>query len=156
MPRFSRRWRNLEALAELLRGDLSGIARDHHAAEEKAEALEVVDELERVVRVGDAEVGAHLLVLDVASVDAENDLRLVAERLQQAQLHVRIVAWQTARGVHVVHQLAAELQVELAKLRRPAADLVALPYFAARRRISSLCSVRYFSLSKPIFISRPR
>ena len=115
-----------EALAELLRGDLSRIARNHHAAEEKAEALEVVDELERVVRVGDAEVGAHLLVLDVARVDAEDDLGLVLEGLEEAELHVGVVAREAARGVEVVHELPAELEVELAVLRGAAADLLAL------------------------------
>jgi hypothetical protein len=34
---------------------------------------QVVDQLQRVGVVGDAEVGPHLLALDVAGVDAEDD-----------------------------------------------------------------------------------
>ena len=115
-----------EALAELEGGGLAGVAGDDDAAHEEAEPLEVVDQFQRVVGVGDAEVGTHLLVLDVARVDGDEDLRLIAEGLQQSQLHVRIVAGQAARRVEVVHQLAAELKVEFAEALCAAADFLGL------------------------------
>ena len=116
----------LQPLAELLGGDLAGVACDHDTAHQKPQQLEVADQLQRVVGIGDAEVRAHLLVFDVAGVDGKDDLGLILERLQQAELHVRVVAGKAARGMEVVHQLAAELQIELAELRRTSADLVAL------------------------------
>ena len=116
----------LETLAELKRRGLPRIACDDDAAHEQAEPLEVVDQFQRVVGVGDAEVGTHLLVLDVARIDGDEDLRLVAEGLQQSQLHVRIVAGQAARRVEVVHQLAAELKVEFAEALCAAADFLGL------------------------------
>ena len=116
----------LQAGAELLGPELAGEAGDHHAADEQAPGAEVVDQLEGVGVVGDAEVGAHLLALDVAGVDAEDDLGLVLEGLQEAELHVRIVAGQAAGGVEVVHQLAAELEVELAVRGGAALDLLRL------------------------------
>ena len=116
----------LELLAELLRGELPLVARDDHAPDGKPERREVVDELERVVGVGYAEVGAHLLLLDVAGVDAEDDLGLVLEGLEEAELHVRMVPGKAPCGVEVVHQLPAELEVEPAVLARAAADLLRL------------------------------
>ena len=104
-------------------------------------------------------------MLDVARVDAEKDLGLVAEGLEEAQLDVRIVAGQAARGVHVVHQLAAELQVELAEALRAAADLLGLfgqvflvvkaTFHRARQSVSfrqplsSLRIAAIFSLHRP-------
>ena len=117
---------SLQPFAELLGGDLARVARDHHTAHQKTERLQVADQLQRIVGVGDAEVGAHLLVLDVAGIDGEDDLGLILEGLEETQLHVRVVARQTARRMEVVHQLAAELQIELSELRRTATDLVAL------------------------------
>ena len=113
----------LKARAELLGGKLAGIARDDDAAHQKPQRLQVVDELQRVVGVGDAEVRAHLLVFDVAGIDREDDLGLVLERLQEPQLDVGVVAGEAPGGVEVVHQLPAEFQIELAVFGRPAANL---------------------------------
>ena len=87
------------------------------------QGLQVINKLQRIVGVGNAKVRAHLLVLDVAGIDREDDLGLVLERLQQPQLDVRIVARQAAGGVEVVHQLPAEFQIELAVFGRAAANL---------------------------------
>ena len=116
----------LELGAEELDGRLVLEARDDDAAHGQPEGPEVVDELQRVVRVGDAEVGAHLLALDVAGEQAEDDLRVVFQRLEEAELHVRVVAGQAARRVEVVHQLAAELEVEASVLAGAAPDLLRL------------------------------
>ena len=72
----------LELLAELLRGELPLVASYDNAANGKPQRRQVVYELERIVSVGYAEVGAHLLLLDVAGVDAEDDLGLVLEGLE--------------------------------------------------------------------------
>ena len=75
--------------------------------------LEVVDQFDRIRVVGDAEIRADLLALDVAGEDAQDDVGLVLEVVQQAHLDARVEPGQNARGVHVEQQLAAELQVEL-------------------------------------------
>ena len=67
--------------AELLHRVLLLIARYNDAPHEQSEAPQVVDELQGVVRVRYAEVGAHLLPLNVACVQAEDDLGLVLQRL---------------------------------------------------------------------------
>ena len=116
----------LELRAEELHGRLLLEARDDDAAHGEAERPQVVDELQRVVGVGDAEVGAHLLALDVARIEAEDDLGLVLQRLEKAELHVRVVAGQAARRVEVVDELAAELEVESPVLAGAAANLLGL------------------------------
>ncbi len=89
-------------------------AGDDHGPHQEAPVAQVVDELEGVGVVGDAEVGAHLALLDGARVDADDDLGLVLELLQQADLDVGVVAGQDAGGVEVEGDLAAELEIELA------------------------------------------
>ena len=116
----------LELRAELLHGRLLLEARDDDAAHEKPERAEVVYELERVVGVRYAEVGAHLLAVDVARVEAEDDLGLVLQGLEKPQLHVRVVAWETPRRMEVVYKLPAELEVEPPVLPGAAADLLGL------------------------------
>jgi len=74
---------------------------------------QVIDELQRVRVVGDAEIGAYLLALDVPRVDAEDQVRLVLEKPKQPHLDVGIVPGKHAGRMKVVHQLAAELKVEL-------------------------------------------
>ena len=74
----------------------------------------VVDELEGVGIVGDAEVSSDLSPVDVTSVDAEDDLGLTGKLLQEAHLDVGVKTRQHSRRVIVEHQLAAELEVELA------------------------------------------
>ena len=102
------------------------------------QSAQVVDQLQGVDVVGDAEVGPDLLPLDVAGVDAEQDVGLVLELLEQPHLDVGVEAGQDAGGVIVEEQLAAELQVELV-VRPP-----------TRSRIAAVCSLRYLSLSKPM------
>ena len=116
----------LELLAELLGGELPFIARHDDAAHHKPERGEVVYELECVVGVGDAEVRAHLLALDVAGIDAEYHLGLVLERLEKPELHVGVVPGEAPRRVEVVHELPAELEVEAAVLPGSAANLLGL------------------------------
>ena len=78
-----------------------------------APAAEVVDQLHGVGIVGDAEIGADFFSLDVPGIDAEQDVGLVLELLDQPHLHIRIVAGKDAGGVVVEQQLSAELEVEL-------------------------------------------
>ena len=50
---------------------------DDHGPDLDAPLAQVVDELHGVDVVGDAEIGPHLLPLDVAGVDAEEEIGLV-------------------------------------------------------------------------------
>ena len=108
-------------------GGLAGIAGDHHAAHRQAPAAEDVDEPQHVAVIGDAQVAPDLVLLDVPGVDGDDDLRLVLQLLQHADLAVWLESGQHPGGVVVVKQLAAELQIQLsAELRDAVPDVLRL------------------------------
>src|SRR5699024_8241923 len=82
-----------------------------------------------------AEIRAHLLPLEVLRVQAHQDLQLVPEPVQHRDLVVRSEARQHARGMVVVEELAAHLQVQLP------ADLVAAVLDVARLQLDVLLAV---------------
>ena len=103
-----------QAMAERLRGGLVLVARDHHAGRGKAHGAEDVQQAQHVLVVGDAQVSAHLVLLDVVGVDGDDDLNVGGHLLQHADLAVGLETRKHARGVVVVEQLSAEFQVQLA------------------------------------------
>ena len=97
--------------------------RDHDVLCHEAHVLEGVQQAQRVVRVGEADVAPALVVLDVVRVDDDHGLGLVVQLLQHAGLEVGLEAWQHAACVVVVEELAAKFEVELApELADPLAD----------------------------------
>jgi len=85
---------------------------DHDPQDADAPVAQFVDELQGVGVVGDAEVRADLLALDVTGEDAQQQVHLVPEVLQQPELDAGVVAGQDPGGVVVVQELPAELEVE--------------------------------------------
>ena len=99
----------------------------NHAAHRQAPAAEDVDEPQHVAVIGDAQVAPDLVLLDVSGVDGDDDLRLVLQLLQHADLAVWLESGQHPGGVVVVKQLAAELQIQLsAELRDAVPDVLRL------------------------------
>ena len=93
---------------------LAGVLGDDHAVHRDVHSGDVVDQAQHLHVVADAQVGAHLGLFNVACADAEDDLGLVAQLVQQPDLAVHIKAGQHPGGMVVVEQLAAELQIQLA------------------------------------------
>jgi len=118
---------SFQFVAEGLGGGLPFEAGDHHRPYVEIVLAQVVDQFEGVGIVGDPEVRSHLAAVDIAGVHAENDLRLVGEPLQEAHFHIGVKPRQDTRGVVVVQQLAAELQVQFpAHLAHSFANCLAL------------------------------
>ena len=121
---------NAAPLELVLERDGAGLtlkASDHHRRDIQPPFPDVVDQLEGVGIVRDPEVRPHLLVFDVPGVDAQDDLRIVLQALEQPHLHVRVVTGQHPCGVVVEDQLAAKLQVQLpVGLVRPSENGLAL------------------------------
>jgi len=101
---------SFQLVAEGLSGGLPFEAGDHNGPYVETVLAQVVDQLEGVGVVGDPEIRPNLAAVDIAGVDAENDLGLVGEPLQEAHFHIGIEPRQDTSGVVVVQQLAAELQ----------------------------------------------
>ena len=114
---------HLQHFAEGLGGGLTFILRDDHGGDIQTHAAHLIHQAQHVHVVGNAQISAQLAVADVGGVDAEYDLGLVAELLQQADLGVGLEARQHAGGVQVVEQLAAKLEVQfVAELADALAD----------------------------------
>ena len=103
-----------QAVDERVGGRLPGVLRDDDRADIKAEPAEHVDQAQHVVIIADAEVAAHFVLLDIPRADGHHDLHVVFHRGEHADLAVGLEPRQHARGVVVVKELAAELQIELA------------------------------------------
>ena len=109
-----------QTLFEGVRSRLTGVLRDNDRADVQTDAAEGVDEAEHIHIIGDAEVGADLVLLNVACRDNDDDFCVVLHLAQHANLAVGREAGQHAARVVVVEQLAAELKVQLAAEMRDA------------------------------------
>ena len=119
--------KRLQAGAEDVCGRLVGVLREHDGSHGEPLAAEQVHEAQDVLVIGDAEVAARLVLLDVVGVDGDDDLDVVGEALEHAELGVWLEPGQHAARVVVVEQLAAELEVELAaELGDALADVLGL------------------------------
>ena len=115
----------LELVFKEVCGMLAVILRDDDAADVQSDGAEGVDQPHHVHVVRDAEVAAALAHFDVRGVDGNDDLRLLLELKEHFDLAVRLEARQHARGVVIVKELAAELQIELsAEVVDPLKDLL--------------------------------
>ena len=116
-----------QAVAEGVGRGLAGVLGDDHGRHGHAVAAEEVHQAQDVLVVGDAEVSAGLVLLDVVGVDGDDDLDVVRDALEHAELGVGLKAGKDAGGVVVVKELAAKLQVELAaKLSDALANMLRL------------------------------
>ena len=88
-----------ETAFEIQRGGLAVEACDDDTRDVDVAVAEVVDEPQRVVVVGDAEIRADFLAFDVARMDADDDVRIGGKILQKAHFDVWIETGQDARGM---------------------------------------------------------
>ena len=108
----------VQAIAEHIGGGLAGVLGDDHGRDGKAVAAEQVNQAQHILVIGNAKVTTSLVFLDVVRVDRDDNLNVIGNALEHAELAVRFKTRQHATRVIVVKQLAAKLQIEFAaKLR---------------------------------------
>ena len=108
----------VQAVAEYIGSRLAGVLGDNHSRDGKAVAAEQVNQAQNVLVIGNAQVTASLVLLDVVRVNGDDDLDVVGYALEHAKLAIRLKTRQHAARVIVIEQLAAKLQIQLAaKLR---------------------------------------
>ena len=66
-----------------------------------APALEIIDELQCIGVIGDAEISSYLFSLYIACIDAQHDICLVLEFVQESNLYIRIISGQDSGRVIV-------------------------------------------------------
>ena len=103
------------------------IARDDHTAHIKPDGTERVGQPQNIRIVGDAEITADFVFLNICRIDDKNNFSLVLELKQHLDFAIRRKPRQNPGSVVIVKELAAKFQIELAaKLRDPFADLLRL------------------------------
>ena len=100
-----------QLLHERVGGQLVLIARDDHAVDRKVVVAQIIDDAKNIRFIGDPEIAANFVPLDVPRINADDDFQLIGQMMQQLDLGVRIEARQYAFGMQVGHQFAAEFEV---------------------------------------------
>ena len=108
---------------------LAVVVGNDYSTHAQANAFELGTQTQHILIVGDAQIAAHLVLLDIQGADYQNHLRLIFQLQEHLQLTVGLKSRQNTACVVVVKQLATELQIELvAKLRNTLFNLLRL-YF---------------------------
>ena len=119
----------LQSLFERVCAVLAGVLGDDNASDIEAASAELVDQTEHVAVIGDAEVTADFVFLNIGCGNCHYNLCLVGELHQHAQFRVRCKARQNAGCVEIVEQLSAEFQIQLVvKLVDAVADVLGLHF----------------------------
>ena len=120
---------SLKALAIGIGARLTIVVGDDYSTHAESQTLEYTTQTQNILIVGDTQVAAHLVLLDIQSADYENHLGLILQLQEHLQLAVGLKTWQNTTCVVVVEQLASKLQVEfVAKLLDALFDMLRL-YF---------------------------
>ena len=115
----------LQAVAEQVGSLLAVIVSDDHRAHHELAVHELLAQTQHILIISDAQVGTHLVLLDVLGTDHDDDLQLVAQLGKHAQLRVGLEARQHARSVVVVKQFSSQLQIQFSvKLRDALFDML--------------------------------
>ena len=108
----------VKTITEDVGSGLTGILRDNHGRDSKTVAAEQIDQAQNVLVIGNAQVATGLVLLDMVRIDRDDDLDVIGNALEHAELAVRFKTRQHAAGMIVIEQLAAKLQIQFAaKLR---------------------------------------
>ena len=103
---------------------LTAVFCDHYAAHIETMAFEDGHETQYIHIVGDAQISADLVFLNIVRADHDDDLRLGGELHEHAHLAVGLKPGENPGSVIIVEQLAAELQIKLVvKMADPFPDV---------------------------------
>ena len=79
----------IQTIAEDVGSGLTGILRDNHGRDSKTVAAEQVDQAQDVLVIGNAKVATGLVLLDMVCIDCDDDLNIIGNALEHAELAVR-------------------------------------------------------------------
>ena len=108
---------------------LTVVVRDDDTGNEETAVGELIAQTQNVHIVGDAEVVADFVRVDVEGTDDDDDLGIVTQLHQHVQLTIGLETRQHAAGMVVVEELAAKLHVEfVSKLGYALLDVLRLNF----------------------------
>ena len=102
-----------ETLAVGSGGGLAAVVGNDDAGDQEAALHEDLAQAQHVLVVGDAEVAAFLILLDVHGADDDDDFGIVFQLGEHLQLTVGLEAGQHTTGVVVVEQFTAKFKIKL-------------------------------------------
>ena len=89
--------------------------------------MEVKASTRRSRVIGDAQIAADLVFLNITRIDDDHDLHLVAQGLQHSDLGIRRKTGKDSGGMIIIEKLASEFQIKLAsELGDPLLDVTGL------------------------------
>ena len=104
-----------------------GVAGDDDGADIETGVAKSLNQAQHIDIVGDAEIAANFILLDIRCGDRNDNFCLICQLQQHAELAVRLKTRKHAGGVVVVEELAAEFEVKLvAELGDALADVLRL------------------------------
>ena len=119
----------LQSLFERVCAVLAGVLCDDNASDIEAASAELINQAEHVAVIGDAEVTADFVFLNIGCGNCHNNLGLIGKLHQHAQFCVRCKARKNAGCVEIVEQLSTEFQIQLVvKLVDAVADVLGLHF----------------------------
>ena len=117
--------KGVQSFQKRLCRSLPGILGEHHAAHIQPKLTECINQAQHFVIIGNTQVSAHFICLNITGIDGDNDFYIVFQLLQHANFAVRLKPRQHTRRMKIVKQLAAKLQIQFAaKLRNAFTNLL--------------------------------
>ena len=102
----------LQALAVGVRAGLPVVMGDDDAVHAESAVHELVAQAQHVHVVGDTQVIADLVLLNIHGADHDHDLQIVLQLIEHFEFAVRLEARKHAAGVVIIEQFAAEFHVK--------------------------------------------
>ena len=92
---------------------LSGVACDAYTSYIETALCKSIDQTKYILIVSDSEVTAHFVLINIRGTDDNDNLSLVAELHEHAELAVRLKSWKNTGCMVIIKKLSAEFQIEL-------------------------------------------
>ena len=119
----------VQTLLESISCTLTGVLGDGNTSHIQTAVLENIDETKHIRCIGDAKITTDFVFLNVTGTDHDDDLSLIRELHEHAQLAVRCKTGKNTGSMIIVKKLSAELHVKLVpELIDPFTDMFGLHF----------------------------
>ena len=115
----------LQALLKYIGDRLTAVMGNDYAADIKPDAAKGIDQAKSVIIVGDAQVSAAFIPLNIVCRDGDHDLGVFFHLQQHPDFAVRLKARKDTGSMIIIKELSAKLQIQFAaELLNAVADIL--------------------------------
>ena len=97
-----------------IRSRLTGILGNDNRAYKEFQVIEFIHETKNLLVIRNAQIAPCLGVLDIVSVNSDDNFHLVPQFVQELDFIVRFITWKNSGSMEIFQHLATKLHVELA------------------------------------------